>query len=126
MRLQGNRCFAVKRNDPGRKILCRTSRGSRRGVAPDILADQGFAANHDLPNGLSAIGRGGVEFDLDRVRIHFVQMDLNIEVMVLVRALEAHGAESQPGPMIGEMTLPVQQALRTFAAVVGSAQICGG
>src|ERR1035438_3253007 len=102
-RFQGDKCLGVKRNDPGRKLLCRTSSWNRRRVAADALPNQGFSANHDLPNGLFAIGCVGIEFDLDCVRIHFVQMDLNIKVMMVARALDIHGAESQPGPMIGEM-----------------------
>jgi len=87
-RLQWDKCIGVTRDNPGRKVVCRTCCGNQRRVAPNILADQGFAPNHDLPNRLVAIGSIGVEFNLDRVRIHFVQMDLNIEAMMLACALD--------------------------------------
>src|SRR5665213_123620 len=98
-------------------------RANHRRVAPGAFANKRFSPNHCMANRHAAVERFGVQFDLNRIGIQFVYVDLHLETMLLSLGLHMHGAEPQLGPMIRELAAPAQQTLSRCRSIQASTAI---
>src|SRR5512143_882440 len=94
--------------DSRRVVIRGTMRRQTRRVDEAIFrTNQGLPSMHSLSYWVSAVLRIGIQLDANRVRIEFVEIDLNLEDEIVVLCLDREWSEPQPCPVLVQLLSPV-------------------